>query len=206
MEFSLAQQVPNCNTSTGINRIDASSVTDYSSDGVAFFSSGVDETTLKDLSRWSDDEYFNIWIVTAIDGNNGGFGYQGYANFYSGFSYEGSAMMYTVFGHDPTNANPEWSLTIARDNSAVLYEVGYDQVTIVRAVLDNAAIVNSKGDEAIDSTCAAPTAVWVLNTGVDILVVAGIISVELNSKTVNFNTSGDDGGNLDQTNDCNEYF
>ena len=286
VEFALAQQDPNCNTSTGINRINASSVTDYSSDGVAFFGSGADETTLKDLSRWPEDEYFNIWIVTEIDGNNGGFGFQGYANFYNGFSYEGSVMMYTVFGHDPTNANPAWPLTVARDNSTVLHEVGHyfhlyhtfqgddtnndgvsdscpanitvgtdsdgcsdtvphqretstcpanntctgnpwidtntinnimgyyncsdkltnDQLTRVRAVLDNAAIVNSKGDEAIDPTYAAPTAVCVLNTGVDISGAAGIISVELNGKTVNSNTSGGDGGNLDQTNDCNEYF
>ncbi|MFC0605655.1 zinc-dependent metalloprotease [Winogradskyella pulchriflava] len=124
VEFALAQRDPNCGASTGINRIDASGVPGYSADGVSFQGPGADETTLKDLSRWPEDEYFNVWIVTEIDGNNGGFGFQGYANFYQGLPYEGSVMMYTVFGYDPGNTNG-WGLNSNGDNSTVLHEVGH---------------------------------------------------------------------------------
>ena len=37
IEFALAQQDPNCNPTNGINRIDASSVPNYSSGGVDYF-------------------------------------------------------------------------------------------------------------------------------------------------------------------------
>ncbi len=125
IEFTLAQRDPSCNATTGINRIDASAVPNYQTDGVFFTSSGASETTLKDLSRWPETDYFNIWIVTEIDGNNGGSGFQGYANFYNGSLREGSVMMYTVFGYDPTNANPSWPLTFSRDNSTVVHEAGH---------------------------------------------------------------------------------
>jgi hypothetical protein len=125
IEFSLAQRDPSCNTTTGINRIDASGVPNYTSGGVSFAGAGADETVLKNLSRWPETDYFNIWIVTEIDGNNGGSGYQGYANFYNGNAYEGSVMMHSVFGHDPTNANPSWPLNFSRDNSTVVHEAGH---------------------------------------------------------------------------------
>ena len=125
IQFELAKRDPNCNSTTGINRIDASGVTNYSSFGVSFQGLGADETTLKDLSRWPETDYLNIWIVSEIDNNNGGFGFQGYANFFNGNSYEGSVMMHTVFGYDPNNLNPSWPLTINRDNSVVVHEVGH---------------------------------------------------------------------------------
>lgn len=125
VEFALAQRDPDCNSTTGINRVDASSVPNYTSNGVYLQSSGADENTLKDLSRWPETDYFNIWIVSEIDNNNGGAGIQGYANFYYGSAYEGSVMMYTVFGYDPTNAQPSWPLTFSRDNSTVIHEFGH---------------------------------------------------------------------------------
>ena len=125
IQFALAQRDPSCSATTGINRIDASGVPNYSANGVSFAGAGADETTLKDLSRWPETDYFNIWIVSEIDGNNGGSGYQGYANFFNGSAYEGSVMMHTVFGNDPTNANPSWPLNFARDNSTVVHEAGH---------------------------------------------------------------------------------
>ena len=82
IEFALAQQDPNCNAHTGINRINASSVPNYTSKGVDYYGDGgeADENTLKDLSRWPETEYFNIWIVNEIENNDGGSGIQGYAN------------------------------------------------------------------------------------------------------------------------------
>ena len=127
IEFSLAQQDPNCNATTGINRIDASSVPNYSTGGVDYYSDGgeADEDVLKDLSRWSETDYFNIWIVSEIENNNGGSGIQGYANFFAGNAYEGSMMMYNVFGYDPNNQQSSFSLKGNRDNSTVSHEFGH---------------------------------------------------------------------------------
>lgn len=125
IQFTLAQRDPNCLATNGINRVNASGVPGYSADGVFLQSTGADENTLKDLSRWPETDYFNIWIVSEIDGNNGGSGIQGYANFYNGNAYEGSVMMYTVFGYDPTSAQPSWPLTFSRDNSTPIHEFGH---------------------------------------------------------------------------------
>ena len=126
IEFSLAKQDPNCNSTTGIIRLDASTVPGYSSGGVDYYGDGgqADENTLKNLSRWSETEYFNIWIISEIEDNNGGGGIQGYANFYAGNAYEGSMMMYNVFGYDPNTQQP-YSLKGSRDNSTVAHEFGH---------------------------------------------------------------------------------
>jgi hypothetical protein len=284
VEFALAQRDPNCNASTGVNRIDASGVTGYSSDGVSFQGAGADETILKDLSRWPENEYFNIWIVTEIDGNNGGYGFQGYANFYYGYNYDGSVMMYTVFGHDPGNTNG-WGLNSNGDNSTVVHEVGHyfhlhhsfigddanndgvsdtcpanatvgtdsdgcadtvphqretstcpgnntctgnpwvdsntvnnimsyysctdrltnDQLTRVRAVLDAAEIVNSKGDEPLIPGFVAPSSVCSVNSPVANNF-SGIMSAELNGTTYASSTTGIDNGNLDRSIDCKGLY
>ncbi|MDB2539188.1 PKD domain-containing protein, partial [Flavobacteriales bacterium] len=127
IEFALAQQDPNCSAHSGINRINASSVPNYSTGGVDYYGDGgeADETILKDLSRWPEAEYFNIWIVSEIEDNNGGYGIQGYANFFTGSAYEGSMMMATVFGFDPTSAQSSFNLNAPRDNSTVVHEIGH---------------------------------------------------------------------------------
>ena len=127
IQFSLAQQDSNCNAHSGINRIDASFVPNYSIGGVDYYEDGgeADENTLKNLSRWPETEYFNIWIVSEIEDNNGGSGIQGYANFFSGSAYEGSVMMASVFGFDPNNNQPSFNLNLPRDNSTVVHEFGH---------------------------------------------------------------------------------
>ena len=127
IEFALAQQDPNCMAHSGINRINASSVPNYSSGGVDYYSDGgeADQDVLKNLSRWPETEYFNIWIVSEIENNNGGFGIQGYANFFTGSAMEGSVMMASVFGFDPTSAQSSFNLNAPRDNSTVVHEIGH---------------------------------------------------------------------------------
>ena len=285
IQFALAQRDQNCLATTGINRIDASGVPNYSSDGVSFLGPGADETTLKDLSRWPETDYFNVWIVTEIDGNNGGGGFQGYANFYNGNPYEGSVMMYSVFGYDPTNANPSWPLNFARDNSTVVHEAGHyfhlyhtfqgddangdgvsdqcpddsdvgtngdgcadtvphqretstcpatnfcdsgnpwadnntinnimsyywctdlmtnDQKTRVRGAMEGTAIANSKGDEPVDPTYSSP--VSACNNNATSTFSSGIVGVELNGVAFTSFSSGSDGGNIDNSGNCSNYF
>lgn len=281
IEFVLAQSDPSCNATTGINRIDASGVPGYLSDGVSFEGAGAEEGVLKDLSRWPETDYFNIWIVTEIDGNNGGFGYQGYANFYYGSAYEGSVMMYSVFGYDPTNANPSWPLHSARDNGTVVHEAGHyfhlfhtfqgddgggtcpgdnvvgtdsdgcadtvphkretstcpainsctlapwvdnntinnimsyyycadrltnDQKTRVRAAMEGTSIANSKASESPNLSYASPSSVCAINTATNLTNSAGIVNVELNGVTFSSSTTGEDGGNINNAANCNNYF
>ena len=63
--------------------------------------------------------------MSEIENNNGGFGIQGYANFFTGSAYEGSVMMATVFGFDPSNSQPTYNLNAPRDNSTVVHEFGH---------------------------------------------------------------------------------
>ncbi|WP_431157737.1 GEVED domain-containing protein [Winogradskyella poriferorum] len=126
IEFALAQRDPDCNATTGINRIDASGLSGYSQHGVNVLNSnGASYSDISNLISWPQTDYFNVWIVTELDGNNGGFGFQGYAYFYNeNFGTHGSVMMSTVFGYDPGNTNG-WGLNSNGDNSTVVHEVGH---------------------------------------------------------------------------------
>ena len=99
IEFVLAKTDPNCNVSNGIVRYDASGIAGYSTSGMAVDSLGADELILKASSKWSNDDYYNIWIVSEIEGNNGGFGTQGFAYFpgTSG-SRDGTVILNTAWG------------------------------------------------------------------------------------------------------------
>ena len=91
IQFVLAQRDPNCNPTDGINRIDGSGVAGYITNGVNVGSSGgANELTIKNLIRWNTSNYYNIWIVNKIDGNDGTSG-----SFTAGFAYfPGSSPLY----------------------------------------------------------------------------------------------------------------
>lgn len=99
IEFGLAIQDPNGEATTGIIRYDASGLGDYSTGGISLGGDGVDEVTLKAASKWPKDQYYNIWIVSEINGNDGGFGTQGFA-YLPGASatYDGTVIQNTAWG------------------------------------------------------------------------------------------------------------
>ena len=84
IQFVLAQRDPNCNPTNGINRIDGSSVPGYASAGVqaAQTTLGTADINIKNLIRWDPTQYYNVWIVDKIDGNDGTSG-----QFIAGFAY-----------------------------------------------------------------------------------------------------------------------
>ena len=100
IEFCLASRDPNCNATTGVVRVDGSGVTNYATEGItAGDGSGADEVAVKDLSRWPNTDYYNVWVVTEIEDNNGLFGIQGYAYFPgASSSVDGTVIMHTAFG------------------------------------------------------------------------------------------------------------
>ncbi len=100
IEFCLAVRDPQGNPSTGINRVNGSSLPNYASEGISIGAgSGADEVAVKNLSRWPKSDYYNIWIVNEINDNDGGSGTQGFAYFPSaGPSVDGAVLLYNAFG------------------------------------------------------------------------------------------------------------
>ncbi|MGZ8542187.1 MAG: zinc-dependent metalloprotease, partial [Chitinophagaceae bacterium] len=83
IQFGLAQRTPACGATNGINRVDASSLTNYVANGInASNTTGCPETTMKNFSRWNPSDYYNIWIVNKIDSADGTSG-----QFIAGFAY-----------------------------------------------------------------------------------------------------------------------
>jgi hypothetical protein len=99
VEFCLAQRDPDDNAHSGINRISGCSITDYCSEGItAGQGQGANELDVKNLSRWPNQDYYNIWVVTEIENNNGGSGIQGYAYFPTTSPVDGTVLLYNAFG------------------------------------------------------------------------------------------------------------
>ncbi len=72
LQFVLAQRDPQCNPTTGIVRVDGSSLANYASGGLAHnTSTGAPEAAVKALSIWPNTQYYNVWIVNKIDGEDG---------------------------------------------------------------------------------------------------------------------------------------
>ena len=106
LQFVLAKRNESCATTTGINRVDASGVTDYSSGGIDIGSgTGADEATVKALSKWNNTDYYNVWIVNRLNGHDGttpgtftaGFAYYPIAN----SAIDGTVMLASQL--DPTD-------------------------------------------------------------------------------------------------------
>jgi PKD repeat protein len=99
VEFCLAQRDPDGNAHSGIIRVSGCSVTDYCSEGItAGQGQGANEMDVKNLSRWPNQDYYNIWVVTEIENNNGGSGIQGYAYFPTTSPVDGTVLLYNAFG------------------------------------------------------------------------------------------------------------
>ena len=85
IEFCLAARDPDNNPTDGINRYDCSNLTNdgesYALDGIASdgLSSGISDSYIKNLFHWPEDKYFNCYVVSEINGNDGGGGVQGYS-------------------------------------------------------------------------------------------------------------------------------
>jgi PKD repeat protein len=99
IEFCLAVRDPNGNATTGINRVNGSSVALYATEGItAGQGSGAVEMDVKNLSRWPNNQYYNIWVVNEIENNNGGAGIQGYAYFPTTSPVDGTVLLYNAMG------------------------------------------------------------------------------------------------------------
>ena len=111
IEFVLAVRDPNGNCTTGINRFDINSISNttvknnYLNNGVAASTgTGISDAQLKALISWNKQKYYNIYLVSEFDNNNGGSGVQGYAYMPDshGQSQDGAAILAGNFTADFT--------------------------------------------------------------------------------------------------------
>ena len=81
IQFCIAARDPEGNPTTGITRYNANWNSDYNLNGVSNGQgSGWDDQQMKAASGcWNPSEYLNYYIVSEINGNDGGNGIQGYA-------------------------------------------------------------------------------------------------------------------------------
>lgn len=96
IQFVLANRDPNNNPTTGITRMDGSGIPNYTAYGVnAQTTNGVDHVDLKLIAAWDPTLYYNIYVVTKIDGNSGsGTFVAGFASFPSNFPIvDGTVML-----------------------------------------------------------------------------------------------------------------
>jgi hypothetical protein len=99
VEFCLAAIDPNGMSTTGINRVNGTSVSMYGSGGISITgcTTAGSETAIKNLSRWPNTDYYNIWVVKDIcNGTAGGYAYFPGAS----ASVDGTVVSYNQFGHD----------------------------------------------------------------------------------------------------------
>jgi hypothetical protein len=83
IQFALAQRDPSCNPTNGINRVNGSGLTEYTTSGVRLSgATGAADIDVKNLSRWDPSRYYNIWLVNKIDSKDGTSG-----SFVAGYAY-----------------------------------------------------------------------------------------------------------------------
>lgn len=115
IRFVMAKRDPNCNPTNGIVRVNASQNAEYVQNGISssFSSPGVAEATVKSLSRWNPDNYYNIWVVNKINGKDGTSG-----QYVAGFAY-----------FPDTDANLDGTVALATamrdDNKILTHELGH---------------------------------------------------------------------------------
>jgi len=127
IQFCLASRDPDNNPTDGILRHNGSGLTSggesYAEDGVSTgLGGGIDQAVLKIiLGCWDTSRYFNFWIVSEINGNNGGSGVQGvsYLGPTGNNCLYGPLCLYNVVGTTGT-------LKPGRDlNATMTHEIGH---------------------------------------------------------------------------------
>lgn len=120
IDFCLASRDPDGNSTTGIIRVDGSSVPNYAEMGIqANDNVGADESAVKALSTWPREDYINIWIVNEIEDNDASSGVQGYAYFPVDLPEDGIVVLHNAFG-TVGNLKPNTD-----ENRTITHEMGH---------------------------------------------------------------------------------
>lgn len=131
IKFKLAVRSPNGTPTNGIIRVDGSSLTNYISGGITNDNAAgsADEVTVKNLSRWPNTDYINIWIVNKIDGSNTAPGGYTYFPEYNSAATDGMVLLASV---------------VNGTNKTVVHEMGH-----------YFSLYHTFHDDGNETTCAA---------------------------------------------------
>ncbi|MFC1857340.1 PKD domain-containing protein [Thermodesulfobacteriota bacterium] len=124
IEFALAVRDPDNLPHTGIIRIDMSGNSDYVQYGVKNETEyGVEDSLLKDKIRWDPTRFYNIWVVTEIDDNDGEGGTMGYALLpNASHESDGAVIVHKAFGNTGTaSGSPNRTVTHEMGHALGLY-------------------------------------------------------------------------------------
>lgn len=102
IDFCLATRDPNGCPTNGITRTDGSVVPGYSTNGMSFTNCGADQTTIQNMCRWPETQYYNIYLVWTICG-----GPSGYSMGLSPIPYSGSVIMTWLMDYNYTTLTHE---------------------------------------------------------------------------------------------------
>jgi hypothetical protein len=120
LQLCLANVDPDGNETNGINRISGCSIEDYCTEGItAGQGQGANEMNVKNLSRWPNQEYYNIWVVAEIENNGAGGGIQGYGYLPTTSPADGIVILYNAFG---TTGNLK---SYTNKNATLTHEFGH---------------------------------------------------------------------------------
>lgn len=137
IQFCLAGFDPQGNPHSGINRVNGTVVSGYSSNGISTGIGGND-VDVKALSNWDNRYYLNIWVVSEIDGN--GADISNLNNFTGGtlgYAYlpqnpitamsdiDGVVALNCSVGNDPNGSNGYRLWFATTTNRTLTHEVGH---------------------------------------------------------------------------------
>jgi len=161
IEFCLASRDPEGNPTSGITRHNGTSLfgQTYAEYGIASsaFLDGVNDGQLKStVGCWNPDEYINFYVVSEINGNNGGGGIQGYA-FVGGYSNgpnggcgDGIVQLYNVTGTTGT-------LKSGREQGETgVHEMGHHLNLYHTFTANNGTCVETNCETQGDQVCDTP--------------------------------------------------
>jgi hypothetical protein len=101
IQFELAKRTPEGEPSNGIVRVNGNVIPGYAEHGISNGSdpNAANQSDVKELTTWYGEDYINIFVVPEINGNDGGWGVQGFA-FLSptGDERDGIVVLYNTFG------------------------------------------------------------------------------------------------------------
>ena len=124
LDFQLARLDPNCNATSGIVRVNGSSVANYSTLGITVAPMASNEAAVKSLSNWGD-QYYNIWVVNEINDNGGGAGIQGFAYLSAPVSIDGTVILASSMGYDPGGSLGYGLKSYTNLNTTLAHEIGH---------------------------------------------------------------------------------
>lgn len=134
IQFCLAGVDPNGNPHSGINRVNGTGVSGYSANGIT----SANEESVKDLSRWDNRYYMNVWVVSEINGNGAdvsnpnffgggtiGYAYQPTNPVTWNSDLDGIVILNLSVGNDPTGSNGYRLWSAGETNRTLTHEAGH---------------------------------------------------------------------------------